>query len=132
MAILRVLKIVFYGTAVPIGKSVKHTATNLFNAYHRISPSVRKNLENRGRITRSPEKVASTRRQETIRTGRIGQNITGIECISADGWVMHPWFLIRGSEQMEDWYDGDTVMTLLITVRQTIKLQTNSLKDHGF
>ena len=40
------------------------------------------------------ENVASTRENETIATGGIGQNITGIECISADGWVMHPWFLI--------------------------------------
>lgn len=38
---------------------------------------------------------------------QIGQNVTGIECISADGWVMHPWFLFRGTDQMDDWYDGD-------------------------
>jgi hypothetical protein len=37
------------------------------------------------------ENVASTRKNETIATGGIGQNITGIECISADGWVMDPW-----------------------------------------
>lgn len=53
------------------------------------------------------QNVVSTRENETIATGGIGENITGIECISADGWVMHPWFLIRGSEHMEDWYDGD-------------------------
>lgn len=53
------------------------------------------------------QNVVSTRQKETIETRGIGENITGIECISADGWVMHPWFLIRGSEQMEDWYDGD-------------------------
>lgn len=41
------------------------------------------------------QNVASTQRTESIATGRIGQNITGIEYISADGWVMHPWFLIR-------------------------------------
>ena len=44
------------------------------------------------------QNVISTRQEETIGTGGIGENITGIECISADGWVMHPWFLIRGSE----------------------------------
>lgn len=36
------------------------------------------------------ENAVSTRQNETIGTGGIGQNITGIECISADGWVMHP------------------------------------------
>ncbi|KAJ5335792.1 uncharacterized protein N7506_005728 [Penicillium brevicompactum] len=67
------------------------------------------------------ENVVSTREQETIATGGIGQNITGIECISADGWAMHPWFLIRGSEQMEDWYDGDENPSHYRVIKPTIK-----------
>lgn len=54
------------------------------------------------------QRVVSTRQTESIATGDRGQNITGIECISADGWVMYPWFLVKGSEHMEDWYDLDS------------------------
>lgn len=53
------------------------------------------------------QNVVSTCQNEVIGTGGIGQNVTGIECISADGWVMHPWFLFCGSDQMDDWYDRD-------------------------
>ncbi|KAJ5865434.1 uncharacterized protein N7529_007350 [Penicillium soppii] len=67
------------------------------------------------------ENVAPTRKYETIATGGIGQNITGIECISADGWVMHPWFLMRGSEQMEDWFDGDDDPTNYRVIKPTAK-----------
>ncbi|KAI3127953.1 transcriptional regulator family: Centromere protein B, DNA-binding region [Penicillium roqueforti] len=67
------------------------------------------------------ENVASTRENETIATGGIGQNITGIECISADGWVMHPWFLMCGSEQMEDWFDGDNDPSNYRVIKPTAK-----------
>ena len=67
------------------------------------------------------ENVASTRENETIATSGIGQNITSIECISADGWVMHPWFLLRGSEQMEDWFDGDDDPTNYRVIKPTVK-----------
>ncbi|KAJ5835639.1 hypothetical protein N7447_001665 [Penicillium robsamsonii] len=67
------------------------------------------------------ENVASTRERETIATGGIGQNITGIKCISADGWVMHPWFLMRGSEQMEDWYDNDNDPSNYRVIKPTTK-----------
>ncbi|KAJ5858343.1 hypothetical protein N7534_003620 [Penicillium rubens] len=67
------------------------------------------------------ENVASTRENETIATGGIGQNITGIECISADGWVMHPWFLMCGSEQMEDWFDGDNDPSNYKVIKPTAK-----------
>lgn len=73
------------------------------------------------------ENVISTRQNETIGTGEIGQNITGIECISADGWVMHPWFLIRGVEQMDDWYDGDDSMNHYKIIKPTTKGWTDDL-----
>lgn len=67
------------------------------------------------------ENVVSTRQNETIGTGGIGQNITGIECISADGWVMHPWFLIRGSEHMEDWFEDDDNIANYRVIKPTSK-----------
>jgi hypothetical protein len=73
------------------------------------------------------ENVASTRKYETIATGGIGQNITGIECISADGWVMHPWFLMRGFEQMEDWFDGDDDPTNYRIIKPTTKGWTDDI-----
>lgn len=33
-------------------------------------------------------------------TGGKNGSITGIECIAADGWVMLPWFLPKGSNQI--------------------------------
>ena len=67
------------------------------------------------------ENVVSTRQNETIGTSGIGQNITGIECISADGWVMHPWFLIRGSEHMEDWFEDDDNIANYRVIKPTSK-----------
>jgi hypothetical protein len=37
-------------------------------------------------------------------TGGQNESITGIECISAAGWVMLPWFLPKGNIHMEEWY----------------------------
>ena len=37
-------------------------------------------------------------------TGGPGENITAIECIAADGWLMPPWFLVQGKNHMENWY----------------------------
>ncbi|KAK9646458.1 hypothetical protein HCH54_010288 [Aspergillus fumigatus] len=35
-----------------------------------------------------------------------GENITAIECISADGWQMDPWFIFKGSGTfMESWFN---------------------------
>jgi hypothetical protein len=50
--------------------------------------------------------VVSTRQTASIATGDRGETITGIECIAADGWVMFPWFLVKGSVHMEDWYSN--------------------------
>ncbi|KAJ5840176.1 uncharacterized protein N7525_005364 [Penicillium rubens] len=67
------------------------------------------------------ENVASTRENKTIATGGIGQNITSIECISADSWVIHPWFLMCGSEQIEDWFDGDNDPSNYRVIKPTAK-----------
>ena len=33
------------------------------------------------------------------------ENITAIECIAADGWIMEPLFIFKGEKFMESWYD---------------------------
>mgnify|MGYP002718969261 FL=1 len=49
-------------------------------------------------------KVVSSRTTSSIATGGLAESISGIECIAADGWVMLPWFLVKGTRQMEEWY----------------------------
>ncbi|KAJ5544037.1 hypothetical protein N7513_003311 [Penicillium frequentans] len=51
------------------------------------------------------QNVHSTHQTANMTTGDQGENVTGIECISADGWVIFPWILIKGSVRLEDWYD---------------------------
>jgi hypothetical protein len=38
-----------------------------------------------------------------------GQLLTGIECISADGWKMEPYFIAPGSVHLMRWYEGGTL-----------------------
>jgi hypothetical protein len=33
------------------------------------------------------------------------ENITTIECIAADGWIMEPLLIFKGAKFMESWYD---------------------------
>ena len=33
------------------------------------------------------------------------ENITAIECIAADGWIIEPLFIFKGEKFMESWYD---------------------------
>ena len=49
-------------------------------------------------------KVVCDRVASNIATGGQAELITGIECIAADGWVMLPWFLVKGSHHLEEWY----------------------------
>ena len=42
----------------------------------------------------------------SIPTGGIGETVTGVECIAADGWIMPPFFLFQGSFHLENWYRG--------------------------
>jgi hypothetical protein len=41
-----------------------------------------------------------------------GENITAVERISADGWLMAPFFIFKasGANHMEVWYDGSEVL----------------------
>jgi len=34
-----------------------------------------------------------------------GENITGVECIAADGWVMTPLYIVTGKHQLSRWYE---------------------------
>jgi hypothetical protein len=51
-----------------------------------------------------PENVISARGNYSNPTGGPTESLTGIECVSADGWVMPPWFLVKGQFHMENWY----------------------------
>jgi len=53
-------------------------------------------------------KVITSRSTSYIATGGQSESITGIECISADGWLMLPWFLPKGNTHMEEWYENIT------------------------
>jgi DDE superfamily endonuclease. len=41
---------------------------------------------------------------KSIPTGGIGETVTGVECIAADGWAMPPFILFQGSYHLENWY----------------------------
>ena len=56
-------------------------------------------------------------------TGGHSESITGIECISASGWVMIPWFLPKGSIHIEEWY------TDISTPNFRVKLTPNGYID---
>jgi hypothetical protein len=43
-------------------------------------------------------------RTKHIPTGGIGETVTAIECIAADGWIMPPMILFAGTVHLEDWY----------------------------
>ena len=53
-----------------------------------------------------PQRVVTKHKRSTrfIPTGGIGETVTGVECIAADGWVMPPFFIFQGSVHMENWY----------------------------
>jgi hypothetical protein len=51
-----------------------------------------------------PQKVVSSRTTSHVATGGPAEAITAIECIAADGWLMPPWFLVKGQYHMENWY----------------------------
>ncbi|KAJ5873642.1 uncharacterized protein N7473_013201 [Penicillium subrubescens] len=35
----------------------------------------------------------------------IGENVTAIECIAADGFIMDPFFILKGDHHLERWYE---------------------------
>lgn len=50
------------------------------------------------------QKVVSARGNSYNSTGGQAESLTGIECVSATGWVMPPWFLVKGQFHMESWF----------------------------
>ena len=53
-----------------------------------------------------PQRVVTKHKRSTksIPTGGIGETVTGVECVAADGWVMPPFILFQGSYHLENWY----------------------------
>jgi nucleoside diphosphate kinase len=51
---------------------------------------------------RKTEKVVSARGNSSNFTGEQAESLTGIKFVSADGWVMSPWFLVKGQYHMEN------------------------------
>ena len=49
------------------------------------------------------QRVVSSRTTSSyVATGGPAENITAVECIAADGWLMPPWFLVQGKNYMEN------------------------------
>jgi hypothetical protein len=43
--------------------------------------------------------------------GERGENITALECISADGWLMDPFFIFKGTgSYIQAWYQGSEAL----------------------
>jgi transposase-like protein len=53
------------------------------------------------------QKVVSARGHAMNNTGGPAESLTGIECVSATGWVMPPWILIKGQYHMENWFTNN-------------------------
>ncbi|CRL28782.1 Homeodomain-like [Penicillium camemberti] len=71
---------------------------------HQFLPHKIYNWDETGyRIGQGKHKVITSRTSSDIPTGGQSESITGIECIAADGWLMLPWFLPKGSLLMEEW-----------------------------
>lgn len=51
-----------------------------------------------------PERVVTKNKFIYSPNGGLNEGITGIECILADGWIISPWFLVKGRYHMENWY----------------------------
>ena len=53
-----------------------------------------------------PRKVIGSKGAPDLAESEKGENITAIECISADGWVMDPFFIFKGGGIfMESWFN---------------------------
>ena len=50
--------------------------------------------------------TASPYTADHIGNGGSGESATAIECIAADGWIMAPFFLMKGQFHMENWYQS--------------------------
>ena len=77
---------------------------------HTITPKNLYNFDESGfRIGEGKEeKVVSALGNASNNAGGPAESLTSLECIAADGWVMPPWFLVKGQYHMESWYiDAD-------------------------
>lgn len=64
------------------------------------------------------EKVVTRHRYRSSRiiASEHGENLTAIECVAADGWVMSPYFIARGEYFLERWFDPKLPDDYLINV----------------
>lgn len=56
------------------------------------------------------QKVVTTRPEQAIRghaAGEIGELVSAIECVSADGFTITPYFIFKGVYHLQGWYDSD-------------------------
>jgi hypothetical protein len=58
--------------------------------------------------SRKNQKVLSTKgRVPDLAESEYSENITALECIAADGWIMKPLFIFKGKKFMESWYNKE-------------------------
>jgi hypothetical protein len=56
------------------------------------------------------QKVVTTKPTQAVKgnpTGDIGELVSAIECIAADGFTVTPYFIFKGTYHLERWYDSD-------------------------
>lgn len=56
------------------------------------------------------QKVVTVRPNQAKRgnlTVEMGELVSAVECITADGFTLMPYFIFKGKEYMERWYNSD-------------------------
>ena len=53
--------------------------------------------------------ISRSRSRVRIPLSEHSENLTSIECVAADGWVMMPFFIAKGEYHLERWYENDTL-----------------------
>jgi hypothetical protein len=56
-----------------------------------------------------PHKAISKDPTAESPNGGQAESITCIDCVSASGWSMLPWFLVKGARHQEDWYTSTDI-----------------------
>jgi hypothetical protein len=54
---------------------------------------------------RSQKIIGTKERYPDLAEFDHAENITAVECIAADGWIMQPLFIFKGEKFMESWYN---------------------------
>lgn len=78
----------------------------------RISPSNIYNFDETGFALgqgESQKVVTKNPHRSRIESHEYCENLTAIECISADGWAMTPFFIAKGEHHLERWYEASTL-----------------------